>query len=297
MDIIITGGLGFVGSGLSGRLLTLGHRVTAIGRSPEPKPGTPEKITYLSADTALTGGWQEEIDKQQVIVNLAGESIFCRWNEKAKKKIYDSRILTTRNIVEAMGRNQTLINASAVGYYGFRGDEEISEKTPPGDDFLARVCQDWEKEAERGRTKGARVALARFGIVLGKKGGALGQMVPAFKRFVGGPLGSGGQWFSWIHMADLINGLIFFMDKPELEGPFNLCAPNPVRNKDLAKTLGQVLSRPSFFPTPAVILRLILGEFGSVLLKGQRVIPKRLQENGFRFLFPQIGPALGDLIG
>jgi len=297
MKILITGGLGFIGSGLSTRLFEMGHTVTVIGRSPEPKPGTPGQLKYISADTSREGAWQDEIEKNQAIFNLAGESIFCRWNKKSKIKIYDSRILTTRNIVNSIKRDQTLINASAVGYYGFRGEEELTESASPGNDFLATVCRDWEEEAEKGSLKKARVVMTRFGIVLGKSGGALGQMIPAFKRFVGGPLGSGRQWFSWIHIEDLINGLLVILDKPEIQGPINLCAPNPIRNKDLARNLGKILSRPAFIPTPALVLRIVLGEFGSVLLKGQRVIPARLQDNRFQFLFSEIHSALEDLIG
>ena len=297
MNILIIGGLGFIGLGLSSRLIEMGHMITVIGRSPAPKPGAPEKLTYISADTSQEGLWQDEIEKNQAIINLAGESIFCRWNNKSKKKIYDSRILTTRNIVKVINRAQTLFNASAVGYYGFREDEELTESASAGDDFLAGVCKDWEEEAKKGSQKKARVVLTRFGIVLGKSGGALGQMIPAFKLYVGGPLGSGRQWFSWIHIEDLINGLLFLLDKPEIQGAVNLCAPNPVRNKDLARNLGKVLSRPAFIPAPALALRMVLGEFGSVLLKGQRVIPAKLQEDKFKFLFPEIHPALIDLIG
>lgn len=297
MKILIIGGLGFIGLGLSSRLIEIGHAVTVIGRSMEPKPGIPEQLKYISADASRQGVWQDEIEKNQSIFNLAGDSIFCRWNKKSKKKIYDSRILTTRNIVNSINRDQTLINASAVGYYGFREDEDLIESAAPGNDFLASVCKDWEEEAKEGSLKKTRVVMTRFGIVLGKRGGALGQMIPPFKRFMGGPLGSGRQWFSWIHIEDLINGLLFILDKPEIQGPVNLCTPNPVRNKDLARNLGKVLSRPAVIPTPSLVLRIVLGEFGSVLLKGQRVIPAKLLDNKFQFLFPEIHPALADLIG
>jgi hypothetical protein len=190
-----------------------------------------------------------------------------------------------------------LCSTSAVGYYGFRGDEEITEEGASGDDFLASVCVDWENEAEKAADKGARVAITRFGIVLGKTGGALGQMIPAFKKFVGGPLGSGTQWFSWIHMEDLLNAFIFVLENHAISGPVNFCSPNPVRNRDLAKALGQVLKRPSFLTTPGFMLRLVLGEFGSVLLEGQRAVPAKLLKHGFLFQYPDITEALNEVVG
>jgi uncharacterized protein (TIGR01777 family) len=189
-----------------------------------------------------------------------------------------------------------LCSTSAVGYYGFRGDEEITEDSTPGEDFLAGVCVDWENEAVKAVDKGIRVATTRFGIVLGKTGGALGQMIPAFKKFVGGPLGSGNQWFSWIHMEDLLNAFMFVFENQDIHGPVNFCSPNPVRNRDLARALGKVLSRPSFLTTPGFMLRLVLGEFGSVLLEGQRVIPAKLLKYGFSFRYPDISEALEDVV-
>jgi uncharacterized protein (TIGR01777 family) len=179
-----------------------------------------------------------------------------------------------------------------VGYYGFHKDEKLTEEDAPGNDFLATLAVDWEQEALKATDKGVRVVLTRFGIVLGKTGGALGQMIPAFKKFVGGPLGSGKQWFSWIHMEDLLGAFLFVFDHDEIQGPVNFSAPNPVRNKDLAKALGKALSRPSFFKTPAFTLRAVMGEFGSVLLEGQRVLPAKLLAHGFEFQYPEIAPGL-----
>jgi uncharacterized protein (TIGR01777 family) len=236
---------------------------------------------------------------QEGIINLAGASIFNRWNDKIKKVIYDSRVLTTRNVVEAIPQKEgmMLCSTSAVGYYGFRGDEEILEDGTPGDDFLASLCVDWEDEASKAADKGVRVAISRFGIVLGKTGGALGQMIPAFKRFVGGPLGSGNQWFSWIHMEDLLNAFLFVLDNEEISGPVNFCSPHPVQNRKLAKALGKVLGRPSFVTTPGFMLKLVLGEFGSILLEGQRVIPGTLLKHGFIFRYPDISRALEEVVG
>jgi uncharacterized protein len=298
MKILITGGLGFVGTQLSLRFLEKGHAVTVVDHAPEPKPYTPEAVTYVAADTTKQGPWLDHVGRQEAVVNLAGASIFGRWNKKTKKLIYDTRTLTTKHVAAAMsGEKKTVLcSTSAVGYYGFHGDEELTEKDGPGDDFLAGVCVDWEKEAQKVSDKGVRVVLTRFGIVLGKTGGALGQMIPAFKKFVGGPLGSGKQWFSWVHMEDLIRAFMFVLDHDAVAGPVNFCAPNPVRNKDLAKVLGKILSRPSFVKTPALALRLALGEFGSVLLEGQRVLPAKLLEHGFEFRYSQIEEALQDLL-
>lgn len=299
MKVLITGGLGFVGTQLSTRFIEQGHEVTIVDRAPEPRDYTPSQAAYVSADTTVPGPWQEAVLEQEAIVNLAGASIFNRWNDETKKLIHDSRVLTTRNLVKALPEDKKVLfcSTSAVGYYGFRGDEEITEDGQPGDDFLATVCVDWEAEASKAKKKGARVVITRFGIVLGKTGGALGQMIPAFKKFVGGPLGSGKQWFSWIHMEDLLNAFLFVFETPDISGPVNLTAPNPVTNKELGKALGKVLGRPSFVKTPGFMLRLVLGEFGSVLLEGQRVIPAKLLKHGYRFRYPEISGALEEAVG
>jgi len=299
MRLLITGGLGFVGTQLSIRLVEKGHQVTVVDHSPQPRTYTPQEVRYVSADTSVKGSWQEEIQAQDVVINLSGASIFRRWNDETKQLIRDSRVLTTQNVAEAMPEKKGALfcSASAVGYYGFRGDEELTEGDAPGDDFLAKVCADWEKEAHKAVSKGARVVISRFGIVLGKTGGALGQMIPAFKKFVGGPLGSGNQWFPWIHMEDLLNAFLFCFEHQDIHGPVNFCSPNPVRNRELSKALGKVLSRPSFLTTPAFMLRLVLGEFGSVLLEGQKAIPAKLQRHGFAFRYPEIMEALKELVG
>ena len=299
MKVLITGGLGFVGTQLSMRLLEKGHSVSVVDHSSHPRPYTPEAVKYIAADTTIQGPWQEEVALHDAVVNLAGASIFRRWNKKSKKLIYDTRILTTRNVAEAMpqGKDMVLCSTSAVGYYGFHKDEELTEESAPGDDFLASVCKDWEREAAKAADRGARIVITRFGIVLGKTGGALGQMISAFKKFVGGPLGSGKQWFSWIHMEDLLRAFLFVLDHQDIQGPANFCAPNPVRNKELAKALGKVMCRPSLVKTPPFTLRLILGEFGSVLLEGQRVLPTKLLQCGFHFQYPDIMEALQELVG
>jgi hypothetical protein len=299
MKVLMTGGTGFVGTSLSSRLVQDGHGVTILTRSSKDLSRSKPGISYLQGDPTVKGPWQENVKNFDAIINLAGASIFSRWTDDHKRAIRESRMGTTQNLVEAipssLDKKITLFSTSAVGYYGFHGDEELIEESPPGNDFLARLSIDWEGEALKAKEKGARVVITRFGIVLGEKGGALGQMVPLFKKFVGGPIGGGKQWFSWIHIKDLAEAFVFLMKHPEISGPMNLCAPNPVRNKDLAKTLGKVLHRPSFMPAPGFMIKLFLGEFGSVILEGQRVVPRRLLDHGFVFQYPDIGKALQSL--
>jgi len=301
MRIFMTGGTGFVGTYLSGYLAGQGHTVTiltsAFEKAPSPRPG----IVYVPGNPTVKGGWQEQVKAHDVIINLAGASIFHRWTKAYKEILRQSRIQTTRNLVEALdgpsGKETTFLSASAVGYYGFTGDEELAEDAPAGTDFLARLAYDWEQEALCARDKGARVVITRFGIVLGKAGGALGQMIPLFRLGLGGPLGSGRQWFSWVHLHDLARAYGFLMDHASVSGAVNLCAPQPVRNRDLARAIGKVLKRPAVMPAPGFMIRLILGEFGGVLLKGQRVIPRALQGHGFGFCYPAIHEALRDIAG
>lgn len=298
MNIFITGGLGFVGRCLSKALLQDGHRVTAVGRTPEPQKIPHPAFRYIAADTTMTGDWQAELQDHEAVVNLAGKSIFTRWSDQAKQQIYDSRILTTRNMVAGLpaGRETLFLSTSAVGYYGDRGEDVLTEDEPPGEDFLATLAREWEKEALAAAAKGARVVLPRFGIVLDRGGGAMAAMIPAFRLFVGGALGSGQQWFPWIHMDDLVAALRFLIDRPGLHGPFNCTAPEPVRNEELARTLGRKLHRPSCMPAPAFMIKLVLGEFGEVLLGSQRAVPKRLGEAGFSFRYGALEAALEEIV-
>ena len=301
MKILITGGTGFVGTQLTSRLIQDGHEVTILSRSAKRSGEAPRGISYLQGDPTQKGPWQEAIKNHDAVINLAGASIFVKWTEEHKKAIRESRVSTTRNIVEGTPfhpqKQFTLLSTSAVGYYGFCGDDELTEESPHGDDFLARIASEWEGEALKAKERGARVVITRFGIVMGEKGGALSQMIPLFKKYIGGPIGSGKQWFSWVHIKDLAEAFAFLMRHPEISGPVNLCSPNPVRNKDLAKALGKVLHRPSFMPAPGFMVKLVLGEFGSVILEGQRVIPKRLLGSGFAFQYPDIDKALQGIVG
>lgn len=299
MNIFMTGGTGFVGTYLAKRLISEGHKVTILTR---PLGDAALKLTglaYFDGNPTIKGKWQDAVKDHDVIINLAGASIFSRWTPEQKKILLESRIETTQNLVAALpdyAKNITFFSTSAVGYYGFHEDEELTENMAAGDDFLARLASDWEQEALRAQNKGARVVITRFGIVLGKNGGAIGQMLPLFKYFLGGPLGNGRQWFSWVHMQDLAEAFIFLLQHTEISGAVNLCSPQPVRNSELGKAIGKVMHRPSFMPAPGFMIKLILGEFGSVLLKGQRVIPRRLLDAGFKFKYPNIEDALKSII-
>jgi len=299
MNVFMTGGTGFVGTYLTKRLIAEGHKVTILTQPLGSAALKLSGLAYADGNPTVKGLWQDSVKEHDVIINLAGASIFSRWTPQQKKILLESRIETTRNLVSALpdnAKNITFFSTSAVGYYGFHEDEELSENMPAGNDFLARLAYDWEQEALRAKDKGARVVITRFGIVLGKSGGALGQMIPLFKYFLGGPLGNGRQWFSWVHMHDLVEAFIFLLQHKEINGAVNLCSPQPLRNVDLARAIGKILHRPSFMPAPGFMIKLILGEFGSVLLKGQRVIPSRLLEAGFQFKYANIEEALRSII-
>jgi uncharacterized protein (TIGR01777 family) len=301
MKIFMTGGTGFVGTTLTEKLTQEKHQVTILTRALSESRALPQGATYVEGDPTEKGAWQESVAEHEVIINLAGASIFRRWSETAKEIIRDSRIYTTQNLVEALAarkeKETLLLSTSAIGYYGLHEDEELIEGRAAGDNFLASLAQEWEAEALKAEAYGARVALLRFGIILGKNGGALGQMVPLFNVWLGSPLGSGEQWFSWIHEEDLASIYLQLIGQKDITGPINCTAPNPVRNMDLTRALGDVLRKPTFMPAvPGFMIRMVMGEFGSVLLGGQRVLPKKLLDTGFRFKFPKIKKALQDLL-
>jgi len=298
MKIFIAGGLGFIGRHLSNFLLRQGHQVTAVGTRPSQNLINDENFGYISADTTRQGAWQDVLHDTDAVINLAGKSIFSRWSKSYKKLIYDSRILTTRNLVESLSANKEVIlcSASGIGYYGDRGDDILTEKDPVGTDFLAGVSRDWEAEAFRAKEKGIRVVTTRFGVVLGKDGGAMGKMVPAFRFFMGGPMGSGRQWFPWVHLDDLILAVKFILENKNIEGPLNFCAPTPITNRDFAKTMGHVLRRPTFMPAPGFLIRLVMGELGDLMLFSHRAMSEKLMSYGFTFKYPVAEAAIRDIV-
>jgi hypothetical protein len=297
MKFFLTGGTGFVGSYLSEHLIKEGHTVTILTRSSRSQPGSTPAITFVTADPTEPGDWLHLVPEHDVIINLAGTPIFARWTEENKKRIRNSRILTTRNLVQALAaaperRTSVLLSTSAIGYYGDQGDEVLTEDSPPGSDFLAQLAHEWETEALKALDLGVRVAVTRFGVVLGRDGGILDKLVPVFKKFIGGPLGSGRQWFSWIDQSDLVRAFIFVLIHPDLHGPVNFTAPQPVRNGEFARALGKVLNRPSFMPVPGFMIKIAWGEFADSILGGQKVLPAKLQAAGFTFEYPDIEAAL-----
>ena len=300
MKVFITGGTGFLGSGLTKKLLAAGHNVTILTRSSKNRSGRPG-ISFVQGNPQISGPWQSEVNKHDCVINLAGASIFCRWTAENKKAIRDSRILTTRNLVDAItaqpDKKITLLNGSAVGYYGFRNGEALDESGTPGNDFLAQIVRQWETEALRAEQSGARVVLCRIGVILGRDGGALSRMLAIFKWGLGSPLGSGTQWFSWVALDDLANIFLFLLDNEGIFGPVNCTAPHPVTNKEMTRALGKALHRPVFLPAaPSFLIKALMGEFGDVFLKGQNVIPAKLQQSGFRFRYPFIHEAFVDLV-
>jgi uncharacterized protein (TIGR01777 family) len=299
MKVFMTGGTGFVGTYLSRELAQAGHTITILTRRERPPSPERPEISFMVGDPTVEGPWMAAVPEHDWIINLAGASIFGRWSKPLKKEIMESRVKTTRNLVTALAEgdlNQLFCSTSAVGYYGPRGEEELTEDSPSDAGFLGEVARNWEAEALQAQGLGIRTVITRFGIVMGKDGGALAQMAPMFRKYLGGPIGSGEQWFSWIHQQDQVRAYLFVAEHPEITGPVNFTAPNPVRNRELTRALGEVLNRPTFFKAPEFMVRLTLGEFGDTLLTGQKVFPKRLQDAGFEFKFPDIDKALKDLL-
>ena len=303
MRVIITGGTGLIGKALSARLATEGHEPIVLTRDPEKAKGDlPAGVRAAGWDGKTGAGWSQLIDAGTTIVHLAGAGVAdSRWTEERKREIRDSRIVSGAAVLaairEAPAKPRALLQASAVGYYESRGDEAIDESEPPGDTFLAEVCVEWEDSTREVETQGIRRALLRTGLVLTPEGGALGKMLLPAKLGANGPLGSGRQGFPWIHLDDEIGAILFLIDREDATGPFNLTAPNPPTQAEFARALGHVIHRPSFLPAPAFALRLAHGEMADMLLEGQRVVPKRLLELGFRFRFPDLEGALADLLG
>jgi uncharacterized protein (TIGR01777 family) len=300
MRVIVTGGTGFIGSKLCENLVAKGHEVVLFTRdASRSRDQIHPRVRVVS--WAPGAAWESWVDGAGAIVNLAGENIAQRWTEAAKQRIVASRVDAAARlsaaIEKAAVKPSVLVNAAAVGYYGPHRDEILDEDSPPGTGFLAATCVAWEEAAKKAEALGVRVALIRTGVVLGADGGAVAKMLPPFKAFAGGPIGSGEQWMSWIHRDDLVSLFVFALQNPAAKGPINGTAPNPVTMKEFAKALGRALHRPSLFPAPAAAVRLLLGEMSTVVLDGQRVLPRKALALGFTFRFPEVEPALRDVTG
>ncbi|CQR47216.1 Epimerase family protein [Paraliobacillus sp. PM-2] len=298
MKIVIAGGTGFVGSQLTALLTDQGHQVFILTRSPENFTNKPS-VTYV--------GWLNEKDKPEevlkdckAIINLAGESLFGYWTEEKKKRILDSRINATKNIIHLIKsmekQPEVLVNASAVGYYGTSDEQIFTEKTThPGDDFLAYVTNEWEKTAQHAEVLGIRVVYARLGIVLGDNG-TLPLMELPYKYFVGGPIGPGEQWLSWVHINDVVRLLLFAIEKKQIKGPLNITAPTPVRNKDFSVQLAKLLHRPNIIRIPSFVIRTVLGEMSMLVVRGQAVLPNKALSYGYSFQYPNLQTALASIL-
>ena len=293
MTYLVTGATGFIGSRLVEHLISRGDAVYYLARKPSSK--LPSQASFHPWDTKEKPELNA-LSRIDIIIHLAGEPIAQRWSDEVKKRIYDSRVDGTRRLVAAIRelkhKPYALISASAVGYYGDCGDEVVTEATKPGTDFLAEVCRDWEREASRARDLGLRVVPIRIATVLGRDGGALKKMLPAFRLGVGGAFGSGRQWMPWIHIDDLVRLFLFAGDNATINSAINGSSPEPVTNTQFTKTLGNVLHRPAFMPAPKLAMKLMLGEMADFLFTSLRVIPRAAEQAGFRFEYPTLEAAL-----
>ncbi len=298
----VTGATGLVGKRLCKRLIERGDQVLVLSRNPqEAKKKIPqaEGTLFFSPDQPLE---PQALEGIAGVIHLAGAPLFGkRWDDSYKEEIRESRVQGTERIVTALGQLQqkpeVLVCASAVGYYGARDDTPLTEEASPGSDFLSQVCLDWEAAAAKVSALGIRRVSTRLGIVMDAKEGALAQMLPPFQAFGGGPLGTGSQWFSWVHAEDVVGIIIWALDNPQVEGAVNATAPHPLTMADFCRTLGEVIRRPSWLPVPKFALELLLGEAAQVLVEGQKVMPQKATQGGYTFLYPTADRALKNLLG
>jgi uncharacterized protein len=295
MKIVVAGGTGWLGAALTPALARSGHEVVILTRTPRPASCD---ARYVPWDGQTPGPWSDEVDGADAVINLVGESVAAsRWTAARKKVLRASRIESTRVLAAAITRAEhrpaVLANASAVGYYGDRGDAILSEADPPGEDFLARLVVDWEAAA---REVPVRATQLRIGVVVGPGSAAVDRMALPFRFFVGGPIGSGRQWLPWVHRDVVVGMFQYVLEHPGLEGPVNGTAPEPVRNREFAHTLGRMLHRPAWMPVPALALRVLFGELGEALLGSHRVLPERANAAGYPFTYPRLSPALADAL-
>lgn len=298
--VVITGGTGLIGRALAAKLVESGRDVVVVSRSANPE-GVPGGCRVARWDGSSAGALVSELDGAAAIVNLAGESIAGgRWGVERKRRILDSRIAAGGAVIEAIGqakrRPELLLQASAVGFYGDRGDEELDESSSAGTGFLAETTAAWEKSTAGVEELGARRVLLRTGLVLARDGGALAAMTPPFRLGLGARLGGGRQWMPWIHLEDELAAIVHLLERRDARGPFNLCAPRPATNAEFTRAVAKALHRPAFLAAPAAVLRLVLGEMAILVLGGQRLHPRRLLDSGFAFRFPALGPALANLL-
>jgi len=296
--VLITGGSGFIGSRLVPVLLSKGYDVTVFTRDPN------KTAKHFNDAVSVVGDFDalNDADAFDIVINLAGQGIADkRWSQGIKKQIWDSRINTTKNLIRYLQRSskkpELLISGSAIGYYGIRGDEPLDEQAVGDASFSSKLCLAWEEEAQRAEALGIRTCFLRTGIVLGKNGGALSRMLPAFKMYLGGPMGSSKQWMSWIHINDLIGIILHVINNKGIKGAINATAPNPVSNKVFSSTLGRVLKKPAILTMPAIVLKLMLGEMAEeLLLSGQRVMPEKMLDAGYSFQYTELEGALCDVV-
>ncbi len=300
MRVIITGGTGLIGRALVADLTKDDHETIVLSRRPERAAGLPAEVRVERWDAQTAEGWGSLADGADALVNLAGENIAGRWTASRKRRIRESRLNAGRAVVQAVElagvKPRVVVQASGAGYYGPRGDEEVVEEEPPGSDFLGQLAIEWEASTAPVERMGVRRAVIRSGAVLSTEGGAFPPMLLQSRLFLGGPLGSGRQWLPWIHIADEARAIRFLIENERAQGPFNLVAPYPLTSIEFNRALGRVMRRPAFMPVPAFALRLLAGEMSTVLLDGQRAIPRRLLDLGFAFRFPKAEEALRDLL-
>lgn len=298
MKIAISGGTGFIGRPLAARLAQAGHQLVLLTRKPDKVESLPPgaEAAFFDSNRAFP---TENLRGAEAVIHLAGESVGRRWNDEVKRKILESRTRGTAALTRAARESGTVrvfLSASGVGFYGDRGAEPLTESSPPGDDFLSKVCIEWEAPVLALRDSGIRTAVFRLGVVLHPEGGALARMLTPFKLGAGGPMGSGKQYFAFVHRDDVVRVFEEALTNPAYEGVFNVVAPEPVTNKEFTRALGKALHRPAVIPVPAFALRTLFAEMADQLLTGQRALPKRLTEVGFQFRYPDVESALRDLV-
>jgi len=301
--VIVSGATGFIGTVLCSQLTARGYDVVVLSRNPERGAAHfSSNVTVIGWDARSAAGWAKQADGAHGIINLTGENIAAgRWTRSQKEKIRHSRLAAGRAIIDALAQVSTkprvVIQASGIGYYGNRGDELLDETSSSGTGFLADVARDWERSTAQVEAMGIRHVIIRTGIVLGPDGGFLSRVLLTFRLFMGGHIGSGRQWLSWIHIKDAVDAMCFLLEKPDLHGPFNLCSPNPLMAREFFHILGSAMGRPSWLPVPGFALRIMFGQMAEeLMLSGQRALPKRLLEAGFAFSYPEAGVALRDIV-